>query len=267
MPIPNNGDKYDSPALFSAADAIDGQGGDTGVEIPKAVIITYQRDFFEKILAERTGDPIPIVRDFEVHPIDETVGVVVGFSIGAPATGTVAENLIAAGAEALCIVGGSGTLQRSIEPTDAIISDEAIRDEGVSYHYLPPEAEAEPSPELTERLEARFEESEVPTHRGTTWTTSAFYRETVAEIEEYADAGVVSVEMEAAALFAVAEFRGVDAAAVFDIGDLLTGEEWDPGIEYENVQPKLLDPAIAALHDHLNAEGSDADGRDGNGES
>ncbi|MFH5797200.1 nucleoside phosphorylase [Haladaptatus sp. CMAA 1911] len=251
MPIPNYGDKYDSPALFSPSDAIDEQGGDSEREIPRAILITYQRDFFERILAERADDPIPLVRDFEVHPIDETVGVVGGFSIGAPATGTVAENLIAAGAEVLCIVGGCGTLQRSIEPTDAVIADRAIRDEGVSYHYLPPEANAEPSSKLTDRLEARFDGSEVTAHRGTTWTTSAFYRETVDEIEQYASNGVVSVEMEAAALFAVAEYRGVDAAAVFDIGDLLTAEEWDPGVEYENVQPKLLDPAIDAIHDHL----------------
>ena len=61
--------------------------------------------------------------------------------------------------------------------------------------------------------------------------------------------------MEAAALFAVAEYRGVDAAAVFDVGDLLTAEEWDPGVEYEDVQPKLLDPTIAALHEHLAADG------------
>lgn len=255
MTIPNYGDKYDSPALFSATDAIDGQGGDSGAEIPNAIIITYQRDFFEEILAERTGDPIPLVRNFEVHPIDEHVGVVGGFSIGAPATGTVAENLIAAGAEVLCIVGSGGTLQQDIEPTDAVIADRAIRDEGVSYHYLPPEKDSTPSLELTDRLEARFEDSEVTTHRGTTWTTSALYRETVAEIERYAEDGVVSVEMEAAALFAVAKFRGVDAAAVFDIGDLLTEEEWDSGVGYENIQPKLLDPVIAALHDHLGVDG------------
>ena len=48
MAIPNYGDKYDSPALFSATDAIEGQGGDSEAEIPNAIIITYQRDFFEK---------------------------------------------------------------------------------------------------------------------------------------------------------------------------------------------------------------------------
>jgi uridine phosphorylase len=187
IPIPNYGDKYDSPTLFSAADAIDGQNGDSEATVPKAIIITYQREFFEGIVAERTGDPIPLVRNVEIHPIDETVGVVGGFSIGAPATGTVAKNLIAAGADVLCIVGGCGTLQRSIEPTDAVIADRAIRDEGVSYHYLPPDSEAKATPELADRLEARFDDTGVTTHRGTTWTTSAFYRETVAEIEQYAE--------------------------------------------------------------------------------
>lgn len=179
------------------------------------------------------------------------VGIVGDFGIGAPMTATITENLIAAGVEVLCIVGGSAGLQRSIGPTDVILADEAIRDEGVSYHYLPPEQEAKPTIELVERLEREYVDSGFETHRGTTWTTSAFYRETVAEIEQYVEDGVVSIEMEAAALFAVAEYRGVDAAAVFDIGDLITEEEWNSGVEYETILPKMLDPAVAALRDHL----------------
>ncbi|WP_223301710.1 nucleoside phosphorylase [Haladaptatus sp. R4] len=255
MTIPNYGDKYDSPALFSAPTRSTGRVAISGpkFQTPSSSPIsgTSSRRYWRSVRAIRS-------RSFGTSrfiPSTNTSASVGGFSIGAPATGTVAENLIAAGAEVLCIVGSGGTLQQDIEPIDAVIADRAIRDEGVSYHYLPPEKDATPSLELTDRLEARFEDSEVTTHRGTTWTTSAFYRETVAEIERYAEDGVVSVEMEAAALFAVAEFRGVDAAAVFDIGDLLTEEEWDSGVGYENLQPKLLDPAIAALHDLLGVDG------------
>lgn len=173
------------------------------------------------------------------------------FGIGAPVTATVAENLIAAGAEVLCIVGGSAALQRSIKPTDVILADKAIRDEGASYHYLPPEADVTPTEELVDHLETAYADNGFKTHRGTTWTTSALYRETTDEIAAYAADGVVSVEMEAASLFAVTEYRGVKSAAVFDVGDLITEEEWDAGVEYENIQRQMFDQAVKALESYI----------------
>lgn len=245
--IPNYGDKYDSEALFSPVDAIEEQGEDTEVAIPPVVILTFQSELFESVVPEQTGDPIPVVRGQRVYPLNDTVGVVGKFGIGAPVTATVAENLIAAGAEVLCIVGGSAGLQRSIKPTDVILADRAIRDEGASYHYLPPEAETTPTEQLVDHLEAAYADAGFDTHRGTTWTTSAFYRETTDEIAAYTRDGVVSVEMEAASLFAVAEYRGVESAAVFDVGDLISEEEWDAGVEYENIQPEMFDQAAEAL--------------------
>lgn len=245
--IPNYGDKYDSPALFSAAGAIDEHGGDSDADVPPAVILTFQAELFEEVVPERTGEPIHVVRGVEVHPVTDAVGVVGEFGIGAPVTANVAEVLVAAGVEVLCIVGGSGGLQQSISPDDVILADRAIRDEGVSYHYLPPDKEVTPTMDLVDRLESRYVDSDFETHRGTTWTTSAFYRETVDEVEQYAEEGVVCLEMEAAALFAVAEYRGVDAAAVFDVGDLLTDEEWDSGVEYGTILPEMFDPAVDVL--------------------
>lgn len=252
--IPNYGDKYDSEAVFTPAQAIEAHGGDTEAEVPPVVILTFQSELFKTVVPERTDNPISIVRDLKAYPLNDTVGVVGEFGIGAPVTANVAENLIAAGAEIICIVGGSAGLQPSIKPTDVIVADRAIRDEGASYHYLPPEADATPTDELADHLEAAYRDSELDVHRGTTWTTSAFYRETADEIAEYARDGVVSVEMEAATLFAVAEYRGVESAAVFDVGDLITEEEWDSGVEYENIQPRMFDRAAEALEVYFNGK-------------
>lgn len=252
--IPNYGDKYDSEALFSPAEAIEEHGGDTEATIPPIVILTFQPGLFESVVPEQTGDPIHLVGSQKVHPLNDTVGVIGNFGIGAPVTAMVSENLIAAGAEILCIVGGSGGLQRSIKPTDMILADQAIRDEGVSYHYLPPENEATPTQQLVDHLEAAYTDAGFDAHRGTTWTTSAFYRETTDEIEQYAADGVVSVEMEAASLFAVAEYRGVESAAIFDVGDLITEDEWDAGREYENILPEIFDQAVEALEAYLNTK-------------
>ena len=59
-----------------------------------------------------------------------------------------------------------------------------------------------------------------------TWTIDTPYRETIDEVRHYQADGVLTVEMEAAALFAVGVHRGVDVAAAFVISDLLTEDRW-----------------------------------------
>lgn len=251
--IPNYGDKYESESVFSPAEAIEKHGGDTDSDVPPAVILTFQSELRDAVLPDRTGDPIPIVRNQTVHRITDNVGVIGEFGIGAPVTATVAENLIATGAEVLCIVGGAAALQPSIEPTDVILADRAIRDEGASYHYLPPGSDARATEELVGQLETAYVDGGFTTHRGSTWTTSALYRETTDEVAAYAADGVVSVEMEAASLFAVAAYRGVESAAVFDVDDLITAGEWDAGVEHENIQPQMFDRAVEALESYIDA--------------
>jgi purine-nucleoside phosphorylase len=62
-----------------------------------------------------------------------------------------------------------------------------------------------------------------------TWTLDAVYRETVEEALAYREEGVVTVEMEAAALFTIAEVLGVEIASLFTASDhLLAESEWRP---------------------------------------
>ena len=66
------------------------------------------------------------------------------------------------------------------------------------------------------------------------------YRETIAEVRQYQQEGVMTVEMEAAALFAVAQYRGVDLAAAFVISDSLAELVWNPQFEVEVVENSLV---------------------------
>ena len=76
-------------------------------------------------------------------------------------------------------------------------------------------------------------------HVGTSWTTDAPYRETLAEIRKYQSEGVATVEMEAAALFAVAEYRKVDMGSFFTISDSLAELEWKPEFHGETAKKSL----------------------------
>jgi nucleoside phosphorylase len=67
----------------------------------------------------------------------------------------------------------------------------------------------------------------IPHLVGKTWTTDAPYRETRARIKRRRDEGCVAVEMEAAAMMAVAQFRNVPFAQILYAGDDLSGAEWD----------------------------------------
>ncbi len=62
---------------------------------------------------------------------------------------------------------------------------------------------------------------------GTSWTIDAPYRETYAEIRQYTKENVLTVEMEAAAIFAVAHYLSVDAGLLFTISDYLNEDDWE----------------------------------------
>jgi uridine phosphorylase len=103
----------------------------------------------------------------------------------------------------------------------------AVRDEGTSYHYLAPARTVATDPAVVSAIEDVLRRSGVPFTTGTTWTTDAAYRETKEKVALRRSEGCITVEMEAAALLAVAHFRGVTLGQLLYAGDSLAGERWD----------------------------------------
>ena len=81
-----------------------------------------------------------------------------------------------------------------------------------------------------------------------TWTTDAFYRETKRRIACRKAEGCLTVEMEAASLFAVAKFRRVDAGLLLYAGDDVSGRTWDSRDWQgrKDIRERQLELAIAA---------------------
>ena len=129
-------------------------------------------------------------------------------------------------------------------------ADQALRDEGASYHYLPPARSVAADAGLVDRLVKAIEARGSQPSLGTTWTTDAGYRETFAEVSQYRSEGVKTVEMECAALFAIGQRRGVQTAAVVVVMDSLAGERWQIPQRLDAVQ-RALDLAYAAAIDAL----------------
>ena len=132
---------------------------------------------------------------------------IVGCAVGAAFAVLVAEELFASGCGLLLSVTSAGQIVRVGEPPYFILIDRALRDEGTSYHYVPPSMYAAINPGLRNRLQGAFAELEEPVHVGASWTTDAPFRETATAIESARHDGVLAVEMEAAALYAFAGAR------------------------------------------------------------
>lgn len=150
--------------------------------------------------------------------------------VGAPAAAGFLEDLWAWGGRHFVFCGAAGALRRDIAHGHLIIANAAVRDEGLSYHYLPPADEIELKPRCVDACRDAMESLRFPHIEGKTWTTDAFFRETEKKAQRRREQGCVCVEMECAGLAAVAQFRGVDFAQFFYATDTLDGPEWDEGI-------------------------------------
>ena len=189
---------------------------------PRVVVLTWQVSLEQQVRRRREYQELP-------WPAG-SFGVLssgLGFArlpIGAPVAAIVVEELAALGAEAVIGVGTAGAIGGGLAAGDLVVCSRALRDEGTSHHYAPPERFAAPDPGLTGLLRAKLPAAA----SGPTWTTDAPYRETVEEITRYRGEGILTVEMEAAALFTVARLSGLAAAAAFCVSDVLHGEQWEP---------------------------------------
>lgn len=147
--------------------------------------------------------------------------------VGAPLSAALLEEAIAMGCGKFIACGGAGVLEREIAVGRLIVVSSALRDEGVSYHYLAPAREVLAEAKALRAIIAEMERQGLPYLQGKTWTTDAFYRETAALVAARREEGCVVVEMEAAAMMAVAQFRDVPFGQILYGGDDLSGEEWD----------------------------------------
>jgi nucleoside phosphorylase len=254
---PNFAGKHAQEAMFTPADFaayLRRAGALDSYQPPAGVVLCYQRSLYNHVLrAEGLKSP---ARQGALHRLlllpstGGRVGLLGQFGIGAPAAAAALEELAAMGTGDFVSVGTAGSLQRDLNIGDLVLCDAAIRDEGVSHHYLPPAKLAKAQAGMTAALGAALKQAGVTFRAGTSWTIDTPYRETVAEARHYQAEGVLCVEMEAAALFAVAEVRGLRVSSAFTISDSLADLVWNPQFHGPQVQAGLImlyQAAVSAL--------------------
>ena len=147
--------------------------------------------------------------------------------LGAALSAGMLEEVIAMGAKHFIACGGCGVLDNHVDVGHPFIISSAVRDEGVSYHYLPPAREVKAHPDAILALKTTLDKHQIQYNLAKTWTTDAIYRETINKRARRVEEGCEIVEMEAAAFFAVAEFRKVIFGQIVYGGDLVKPEGWD----------------------------------------
>jgi len=203
------------------------------MDVPEHCVFCFFIEVIAKAVATRSGR---LVRDLRSamgsHPLYEIEWsgrrlAVIHPGIGGPLAGALMDEVIALGCRKFIACGSAGALSSGLVCNHILVPTAAVRDEGTSYHYLPPAREVEPSPEAVAAIEAVLRERKVEHTVGKAWTTDAFYRETPARVARRRAEGCLVVDMEAAAFFAVARFRGVKFGQLLSVADDVSGEEWD----------------------------------------
>jgi hypothetical protein len=132
---------------------------------------------------------------------------IIGHVVGGAFAVLVAEQLFASGCGLLVSVASAGQITDIGPPPYYILVERALRDEGTSYHYMPPSMFAAADPALLARAADALAQAGRQVYLGDTWTTDAPFRETAESIASRRRAGILAVEMEAASLYAFAAAR------------------------------------------------------------
>ncbi|MFX0005934.1 MAG: nucleoside phosphorylase [Candidatus Hermodarchaeota archaeon] len=233
MSYPNFPNKYQEKSLSTAKRFWSYKrkiGRTPKIEPPKGVIICYSTRLLNYIIENHSAEKVDFVFGDSFYLLEEEgqqLGVCGGFGIGAPIVGIILEELTEFGVKSFLSIGTAGALQKELKLGSLVICDRAIRDEGTSHHYLEVEKYSYASKKITKKLCEVMKKLHLEYTIGTTWTIDAPYRETFSEIARYKQEHVLTVDMEAAAFFAVAQYLGVDAGVIFTISDYLSEDDWE----------------------------------------
>ena len=193
--------------VFTAANLLEAariRKGVPKVPVPAGCLLDFDGELVQHLAAmgravEDSAWPCFHTRLFRWQAGGAEYGVI-GGTVGAPFAVLIAEELFALGCRALISISSAGLVAERFTPPFFLLIDRALRDEGTSCHYKLPGRYADADPSLIAAVRSRTDGLSVPVHAGTSWTTDAPFRETERLIASRRMEGIVSVEMEAAAL-------------------------------------------------------------------
>ena len=172
--------------------------------------------------------------------------------IGCPSAAIAVEELAAVGVDTLIRVGTTGALQSGIEIGDMVVATGAAKAEGTSKRYEDATVPAVPNYDVLSALVDGAEANGEEVHVGPIVSDDAYYAETDAYVDAWEAAGLLAVEMEAAAVFSLARRKGLSAGAICTVdGNLVEGTQKgaDSDTELPEKAKKNVERAISITLD------------------
>jgi uridine phosphorylase len=225
---------YLEPSVFTAENLLREARRQKSVaraQVPRICVLDPDGDIVRSLVAarraERDAQWACYHTDLLAFSQDDMPFGIIGCAVGASFAVLVAEELFASGCEFLISVTSAGQVLAVAEPPYFLLIEKALRDEGTSYHYLPPGDFSRLEPGLLSTLESIFMHAPVRMYRGATWTTDAPFRETASALAHCRDLAIMAVEMEAAALYAFAEARQKSVVCFAHVSNRMASAEGD----------------------------------------
>jgi len=147
--------------------------------------------------------------------------------MGCPSAAIVIEELIQLGSRRLIRVGTCGGLQSHLQLGDLVVALSAVPGDSTALRYTGGETHA-PTAHfgVTHGLIHAAKDLDLRPHVGPIASSDTFYDPDPDRHKRWAARGVLAVEMEAAVLFTIGALRGIEAACVLTVSDIISGEEF-----------------------------------------
>jgi uridine phosphorylase len=200
-----------APSVFEPANLLREARRQRGIpeaEIPAICVLDPDGDILRTLRREQRASLSTAWACYhtELYEFDyegERFGII-GCAVGASFAVLLAEQLFVSGCRFLISITSAGLIVAQGPTPYFVVIERALRDEGTSYHYLPPSEFSEANSALVDAAMVAMHDRGLSVYRGAAWTTDAPFRETAGAIERCRERGILAVEMEAAALYAFA---------------------------------------------------------------
>ena len=185
---------------------------DLDLNLPARCVYAFLEEEIERyanaVGAEKVGEFVSATKTYPVYVMTyngEEVCLAQA-PVGSAAAAQFLDWLIGYGVKQIISTGTCGVLVDMPENV-FLIPTRALRDEGASYHYVAPSRYIEVDRRALTAIETVLRQASIPYQEVMTWSTDGFYRETPDKVAYRIEEGCSVVEMECAALAAVAQLR------------------------------------------------------------
>ena len=221
-------ERFDCPLLEydDDADAVINPNRENGTVFPESAVMIFYSDSLYPFAEENA---LPVLDEFvsatRVYPVfrcdrDGKSIAICQAPVGAAASVQVLDWLYSRGVKRVIATGSCGVLE-PLPENAFFLPVRALRDEGTSYHYMPPSRYTETDTASVNRIRSCFAARRIPLEEGATWSTDGFFRETRGKLEKRRKEGCRTVDMECSALAACAAFRKKEFGMFFFTADSL----------------------------------------------